>query len=168
MSDRAEFPSNALPGQGPRPGLLSLWKTFEELETRELYALLQLRSAVFVVEQNCPFADIDGKDGSALHLMVLAADGGDMAGCLRVFAPAPGRVARIGRVATAAAFRGTGLGRWMMREAFSEIDRRFGTGPIELSAQVQVEPFYAALGFERVSADYLEDAIAHCDMRRPG
>ena len=56
----------------------------------------------------------------------------------------------------------------MMREAFAEIGRRFGAGTIELSAQVQVERFYAALGFTRVSADYLEDGIAHCDMRRPG
>ena len=56
----------------------------------------------------------------------------------------------------------------MMHEAFAEIGRRFGAGTIELSAQVQVEGFYAALGFRRVSADYLEDGIVHCDMRRPG
>lgn len=150
------------------PGFRAAWKAFDELEAGELYALLRLRGDVFVVEQTCPYADIDGKDGSALHLMVRVGNASELAGCLRVFAPGIlGPSARIGRVATAAALRGTGLGRWMMGEALAEIERRFGKAAVEISAQVQAEGFYAALGFERVSADYPEDGIAHCDMRWP-
>ncbi len=145
------------------------WKAFDDLEVRELYALLRLRCDVFVVEQRCAYADIDGHDGSARHLLVWLADAAELAGCLRVFGPGfGGPCARIGRVATAAATRRTGLGRWMMVEAFAEIDRGFGTVPIEIGAQVEVERFYAGLGFVRASADYWEDGIAHCVMRRAG
>ncbi|HLZ66077.1 MAG TPA: GNAT family N-acetyltransferase [Aliidongia sp.] len=140
------------------------WRTFETLSTTELYALLRLRSDVFVVEQNCVFGDIDGKDQQALHLLALVDD--VLGGYLRVFPPAEERAARIGRVVVAPTCRATGLGRRLMAEALDEIARRLGPVPVELSAQAHLERFYGGFGFVRVSDDYLEDGILHCDMRR--
>jgi ElaA protein len=142
-----------------------LWRSFEALKPAELHAVLKLRCEVFIVEQACAYADIDGKDPLARHL--LAYVGPELIGCLRVFAPdGAGAAARIGRVVIAPPARGTGLGRRLMRRALAEIDARFGPVPVELSAQAHLEAFYASLGFERVSETYLEDDIPHCDMRR--
>ena len=142
------------------------WSGFAGLEGRDLYALLKLRAEVFVVEQRCAYADIDGRDPDAFHLLAWIAGRTDLAGCLRLFGPeVDDPCARIGRVATAAFARGRGLGRWMMREALAEGARRFGPVGIEIAAQVAAEPFYASLGFRRCSADYDEDGIMHCTMR---
>ena len=141
-----------------------LWRAFEALEPAELYALLRLRCDVFIVEQGCAYADIDGTDPQALHL--LAFTGPDLAGCLRVFPPEAGGSARIGRVVVAPGSRASGLGRRLMLAALAEIERRHGAAPVELAAQAHLEHFYASLGFARIGEDYLEDDIRHCDMRR--
>ena len=142
-----------------------LWREFSDLRPHELYALLRIRCEVFVVEQACVFAEIDGKDPAAIHL--LSWIGADLAGGLRVFAPGvTGAAARISRVVVAAPHRRTGLGRRQMAAALAEIGRRYGAVPVELSAQAHLEGFYGGFGFVRVSADYLEDDILHCDMRR--
>ncbi|HEV2675742.1 MAG TPA: GNAT family N-acetyltransferase [Aliidongia sp.] len=141
------------------------WRRFEELGTGELYALLRLRADVFVVEQNCVFADIDGKDDLALHLLAWVGD--TLGGYLRVFGPTTAQgAAKIGRVVVAPALRSTGLGRRLMAAALEEISHRLGSVPTELSAQAHLERFYASFGFVRTSVDYLEDDILHCDMRR--
>ena len=140
-----------------------VWRAFDALGTAELYALLRLRSDVFVVEQNCVFADIDGKDAAALHLLIWVGEA--LGGYLRVFAPAAG-AAKIGRVVVAPACRSTGLGRRLMAAALDEIAARWGGVPVELSAQAHLERFYGSFGFERTGPDYLEDGIPHCDMRR--
>jgi ElaA protein len=127
-----------------------LWRAFEALTVHELYALLRLRTDVFVVEQNCVFGDIDGKDPVALHL--LASEGDRLGGYLRVFPPGTaGPVAKIGRVVVAPAFRATGLGRRLMREALDEIARRCGPVPVELAAQAHLEGFYGSFGFARLA-----------------
>ncbi len=142
------------------------WSSFADLGPDELYALLKLRCDVFVVEQHCAYADVDGRDPDALHLMAWLADHAPLAGTLRLFGPSADEPrARIGRVATAVFARGCGLGRWMMHEALAQSLRRFGRIGVEIGAQTAVEPFYAALGFHRVSADFDEDGIAHCMMR---
>ena len=141
------------------------WRDFDDLRPAELHALLKLRCDVFVVEQNCAYPDIDGKDPLARHL--LCYDGADLIGCLRIFAPGvAGHAARIGRVVVAPPARGTGLGRRLMQAALDEIEVRHGKVPVALSAQLYLEAFYASLGFVRVSETYLEDDIPHCDMRR--
>ena len=141
------------------------WSSFADLGRDELYALLRLRADVFVVEQRCAYADIDGRDPDAHHLLVWTADRADLAGCLRVFGPASDdRRAHIGRVATAAFARGRGLGRWMMSEAMAESARRFGAVGIEIGAQSRLEGFYRSLGFVRTGDDYMEDGIPHCPM----
>ena len=143
------------------------WKRFDELGARELHDVLKLRADVFVVEQNCVFAEIDGRDPEALHLLARRAGDAALAGTLRLFPPRAAEAA-IGRVATSLAARGTGLGRALMREGIAEAARRFGPVPIRIDAQARLEAFYAGLGFVRAGADYVEDGIVHCAMVRPG
>jgi ElaA protein len=141
------------------------WRDFAELTPRELYDVLRLRCAVFIVEQNCAYADIDGNDPQARHL--LAYLGPDFVGCLRLFTPeAAGSSARLGRIVVEPAHRAAGLGRVLMRTGLTEVRRLCGAVPVELSAQSHLERFYAGLGFARFTDDYLEDGIPHCDMRR--
>ena len=140
------------------------WRSFDALGARELHDLLRLRADAFVVEQNCAFAEIDGRDPDALHLLARRAEGGPLAGTLRLFPPDAAGRAVIGRVATAPAARGTGLGRALMAEGMAEARRRFGPAPIAIGAQTRLERFYGGLGFARTSEDYMEDRIPHCAM----
>jgi ElaA protein len=142
------------------------WRSFAQLSTAELYSLLRLRCEVFVVEQQCAYPDIDGRDLEADHL--LAWDSKDrLSGYLRVFGPdAADASARIGRIVTSPRDRKAGLGRWLVREALDFVAARYGDASIKISAQAHLERFYADFGFERSSPDYLEDGILHCDMLR--
>lgn len=145
-----------------------VWRAFAQLSTAELYALLRLRSEVFVVEQQCIYLDADGRDMEADHLLA-SRDDDHLAGCLRVFAPDKVTgFAGIGRVITSPEARGTGLGRWLVHEAIDFIAKRHGGVQIEISAQAYLERFYGGFGFKRTSADYLEDGILHCAMLRAG
>ncbi len=142
------------------------WSAFDDLSGREVHDLLALRMEVFVVEQACAFAEIDGNDPAAIHLRIVVGD--DLAGCLRVFAPSKNDgPARIGRIVTARAYRGAGLGHRMMIEALRYCGERFVGRAIDLSAQAHLTGFYARHGFTPVSECYLEDGIPHLDMRRP-
>ena len=144
------------------------WRAFDALTARELHDLLKLRADVFVVEQACIFADIDGRDPEARHLLARGGDHDALAGTLRLFGPKAERgMAVIGRVATALTARGTGLGRALMAEGIAEAKRRFGAVPIEIGAQSRLEAFYRSLGFVRAGEDYIEDGIPHCAMTRP-
>ncbi|RFC66151.1 GNAT family N-acetyltransferase [Fulvimarina endophytica] len=138
------------------------WSTFEELSAREIHDLLRLRSLVFVVEQTCAFAEIDGMDPQAIHLRLMIGD--ELAGCLRVVETH--EAIRIGRIVTAKAHRGRGLGHEMMAEALRYAARRFTRRDLIVSAQSHLRSFYAAHGFEAASAPYDEDGIAHIDMTR--
>ena len=146
---------------------LFAWRAFDALTARELHDLLKLRADVFVVEQACLFADIDGRDPDAVHLLGRRGPGEPLAGTLRLFGPERrGEPVVMGRVATAASARGTGLGRALVIEGIAEAGRRFGAAPIRIGAQSRLEAFYAGLGFARIGADYAEDGIAHCTMVR--
>jgi ElaA protein len=143
------------------------WRSFAQLSTAYLYSLLRLRSEVFVVEQQCAYQDIDGKDPQADHLLTWDSDG-SLSGYLRVFAPdAADGCARIGRIVTSARHRKARLGRWLVRQALDFVAARYGGVPIKISAQVHLEQFYAEFGFAPSSPDYVEDGILHCDMLRP-
>lgn len=142
------------------------WRSFAQLSTAELYSLLRLRCEVFVVEQQCAYLDIDGRDPEADHLLAWDSDG-CLSGYLRVFGPdATNASARIGRIVTAPGDRKAGLGRWLVRQALDFISKRNGDVSVKIAAQVYLERFYAGFGFERSSPDYLEDGILHCDMLR--
>ena len=140
-------------------------RRLDELSAVELYVLLKMRVDVFVVEQNCPYPELDGKDADALHLRLLQA--GELIAAARIFAPtdkdAP---AKIGRVVVSPDHRGKRLGDAVMREAISVCEERYPQAPIYLSAQSHLSRFYGSFGFEPTSEEYLEDGIPHVDMVR--
>jgi ElaA protein len=139
--------------------------SFAELSVHELYDVLRLRSAVFVVEQQCAFQDMDNLDIHARHL--LGTSDGIVLAYARLFAPgACYPEASIGRVVTAQACRGTGAGRELMSEAIAAVERHWGTGPIRIGAQAYLEHFYASFGFQRDGENYVEDGIPHLYMVR--
>ena len=151
--------------------------TFDALTTTDLYRLLQLRSAVFVVEQACVFQDLDGLDFAAVHLLgevgqaTATASSAAAEGQLWAYARLlPAGVsfpeASIGRVVTAPEGRGTGLGHVLMRQAVGELHRLWGPQPIRIGAQAHLQPFYRQIGFEPQGALYLEDGIEHIEMVR--
>ena len=136
-------------------------RAFHELTLDELYAILELRERVFVVEQKCAYQDVDGLDPDCRHLW--AARGGELVAYLRIV-PAGRKYdeVAIGRVIVAQAMRGTGLGKDLMRRGLAAA----GAVPVRLSAQAHLERFYAELGFRRVSDVYDEDGIPHVEMLR--
>ena len=139
------------------------WKDWSSLNTDELYGLLALRQAVFVVEQDCPYLDADGLDSDAHHLLGYL--DGELVAYARAFPPGKVyREAAIGRVITASSIRGTGLGRPLMREAMIRVHQTFGTTAIKLSAQAHLAPYYRSLGFEICGEGYDEDGIPHVPM----
>ncbi|MBV9594730.1 MAG: GNAT family N-acetyltransferase [Actinobacteria bacterium] len=133
-----------------------------EIDSRVLYALLKLRVDVFVVEQQCAYAELDGRDVEAGAVHLWAERDGEVVATLRVLDD--GEQARIGRVATALTARSAGLAAQLMREAL----RLCGPRPVVLDAQSQLEGWYSRFGFERTGPEFIEDGIPHVPMRRPG
>jgi ElaA protein len=150
------------------------WYEWPAFDPDTLYALLRLRSEVFVVEQACVFAEMDGIDPACTHLLARDAQG-QVAGCLRLVPPhlarphspsPPAEGPALGRLVTRQDQRGSGLGRRLMIEGLRECARRHPQLDQYLSAQQHLEGFYASLGFQRLRPPYDEDGIAHVDMRR--
>ena len=138
-------------------------KRFNELSASELYQLLQLRSEVFVMEQNCVYQDIDGKDEKALHL--LGKIDNKVVAYSRIFkAKDYFDNASIGRVAIAEKFRAQKWGHQLMQEAISGIENNFGIQSITISAQLYLKKFYESHGFVQIGETYLEDGIPHIEM----
>ncbi len=138
-------------------------KKFDELELHELYDILQLRSSVFIVEQNCPYQDCDNKDFHALHLM--GKENGKLLAYARLIpAGISYRESSIGRVVSSPDARGKGLGKQLMRESIEQIEKKFHTNTIRIGAQLYLEHFYNAFGFIKDSDIYLEDNIPHIEM----
>lgn len=140
--------------------------SYSELTTDELYALLRLRAAVFVVEQACPYQDLDGYDDRAWHL--LGHEGDALVAYARLF---PSGVtypeASVGRIVTSPAVRRDGRGRALMREALAQLTARVGPGSVRIGAQRYLEGFYAEFGFRVDGPPYDEDGIPHVHMVRP-
>jgi len=137
-------------------------KTFSELTRDELYSLLQLRAEVFVVEQNCAYLDLDGKDADALH--VLGYLNHTLVAYARVFKPGIYfKNTAIGRVVVTKNERRDGYGLLLVRQAIAAA-KQLDSGPITISAQQYLEHFYQDLGFKTVSDMYLEDDIPHLEM----
>jgi len=140
-------------------------KRFNELSLSELYSLLQLRSLVFVVEQNCVYQDIDGKDEKALHL--LGEFEGQIVAYSRLFnAGDYFENASIGRVVIHPDSRDKKWGHEMMQQAISGIESNFATKQITISAQLYLKKFYESHDFIQTSEMYLEDDIPHIEMKR--
>ncbi|WEK35769.1 MAG: GNAT family N-acetyltransferase [Candidatus Pseudobacter hemicellulosilyticus] len=141
-------------------------KPFSQLSTTELYAILQLRTEVFVVEQQCVFQDMDNKDQHCLHLFTWK---GDVLAAYARLVPAGISFAEpsIGRVVSSPLARGTGVGRQLMQEAIRQLYQHWGPSPVRIGAQLYLENFYASLGFLRSSENYPEDNILHLEMLLP-
>lgn len=140
-------------------------KAFQSLTVDELYALLKLRSAVFVVEQNCVFLDQDDKDQHCHHLLFYDAD--ELVAYSRLVPPGLSYTEMaIGRVITSPAVRGTGWGRTLMNESINACRQLYGTGDIRIGAQTYALGFYRSLGFVEVGECYDEDGIEHIEMIR--
>ncbi len=136
-------------------------RSFRELTTDELYDIYKLRVAVFVVEQNCPYQEIDDADREAYHLFLK--DEAGIAAYLRVLPPGvAGQDTAIGRVI--AARRGRGLGKKILGEGIRVAREKFSARTIALAAQAYAVPFYEKLGFRPVSDLFLEDGIPHIRM----
>ena len=136
-------------------------KHFRELSAEELYALLKLRSDVFIVEQKCAYPDVDGRDREAIHVWIER--DGDVIACLRVMdRGAESEHVSIGRVV--ARDRGHGLGRMLMEAGIRAAKDMFRAGNIYLEAQEYAAGFYEKLGFRRVSDPFVMDGIPHVRM----
>ena len=138
-------------------------KSFNELSVEELYNILQLRSEIFVVEQNCVYQDMDDKDQKALH--VLGKKNNKIIAYTRIFKPGDYfDMSSIGRVIVAKSERQYGYGYDIMNASINAIKQNFNESKIKLSAQCYLKKFYNNLGFIEVGEEYLEDDIPHICM----
>ena len=140
-------------------------KRFNELSTSELYSLLQLRSEVFVVEQNCVYQDVDGKDNKAIH--VLGYFDTELAAYSRLFDKGIYfEEASIGRVVVSPKLRDKKLGHDLMQVSIAAVKEHFKEHNITISAQEYLKKFYESHGFVQTSEMYLEDDIPHIQMKK--
>ncbi len=137
---------------------------FHELTVDQLYAILRARSAVFVVEQNCPYLDMDDADQSSLHLIAWSEDQ-KVAAYLRIVPPGVKYAeASLGRVITSDFARGTGIGKSLLNRGIAACIEAHPAHAIRIGAQQYLEKFYQSFGFVTVSDMYLEDDIPHIEM----
>ena len=140
-------------------------KQFSEFNTQQLYDMLQLRSEVFVVEQDCVYQDIDGKDQKALH--ILGYKGDRLVAYTRIFKPGDYFIeASIGRVVVDKNERKHKYGYDIMKVSIDAVKTYYNTETILISAQVYLKRFYNSLGFFEIGETYLEDGIPHIKMQK--
>ncbi|HQW87866.1 MAG TPA: GNAT family N-acetyltransferase [Flavobacteriales bacterium] len=137
---------------------------FDALDVDTLYALLRLRTDVFVVEQNCPYPELDDRDQTALHVIGRDASGHVLA-YARILPPDEDGMPAVGRVVVDSGQRGTGLGHALMREVLTVLQRTYGRIDSRMSAQAHLEGFYAAHGYARHGDVFDLDGIPHIAMR---
>lgn len=165
------LPEAGLPPVLPDPNesLAWRWCRFDELGVHELDAIYRARQLVFSAEQACAYLDADGFDGASFHLAAWPASRRLPSAYARVVHPGLKYAEpSIGRVITTAQARGTGLGRELLRRAIALTAQAFPGQGIRISAQSQLEKFYAQAGFVIVGERYIEDGIPHTEMLRPG
>ena len=143
------------------------WKctSFGELSPHQLYAILQLRTDVFVMEQECAYQDMDGCDQQALH--VTATRDTELLCYARLLPPGiKYQSPSVGRVITQQSIRGAGFGKLLMSKVLDYCQHHWPDQAVTISAQQHLETFYCELGFVTESKPYLEDGIPHIQMRR--
>jgi ElaA protein len=137
--------------------------TFEEISSETLYNILQLRSEVFVVEQECVYQDMDNYDQDALH--VIGVLDGNLVCYARILAPGKKySESSIGRIVNSPDLRGQGYGKVLVNEALTRCEANWPGQGVRISAQHRLMEFYQALGFVAISDTYLEDGIPHIEM----
>ena len=137
---------------------------YADLSPQDIHDMYQARLAVFVVEQKCPFQDVDGADPECWHLIGRGEDGSVHAYSRLVPPGVKYKEPSIGRVLTTAAARRSGAGRELMRESIVRAERLWPGRPLRIGAQQYLEKFYGGFGFTTVSAPYDEDGIQHVEM----
>jgi len=144
-------------------------KTFNELTIDEFHDILQLRINIFVVEQDCPYLELDGKDRKAYHFFGQD-DGGRIIAYTRIFGPGDYyEQPAIGRVVVDSDHRGDGTGYALMKGTLENMRKLFGDVTIKIGAQKYLVEFYGKLGFKSTGEEYIEDGIPHVYMiRQPG
>jgi ElaA protein len=147
---------------------MAIWhlRSFQELNTTELYDILALREAVFTLEQKCFYQDIDYNDQKAIHL--LGIENNQLAAYCRIFSPnhAYPDATSIGRVLTASFARGTGLGRTAIQQCLLYLKKQHPNDPIVISAQLYLQAFYESFGFHIIGEPYEDAGIPHIKMRK--
>ena len=142
------------------------WKNFDELSLDDLYAVLNLRQKVFIVEQDCPYIDADYTDQDAFHL--LGYQGNNLIAYLRAFKPGlKYEGSSMGRIVTEKNSRGIGLGKEIIKEGVRFLKKEYPSYEIVISAQHRLQHFYIELGFISRGDVYLEDNIDHIQMYTP-
>lgn len=140
------------------------YQYFTKLKVHELYAILQLRSEVFAVEQNCVYQDLDNKDQSSFHLC--GWDENILVAYCRILPPGISyEHPSIGRVVSSPQYRRGGYGRQLMERAIAKTIEQFNDTVIKISAQLYLKSFYESLGFRQISDTYMEDDIPHIAMQ---
>ncbi len=145
--------------------MLPDWRliSFDALTNTELYKILQLRTAVFVVEQQCIFQDMDDKDLLSQHLY--ASHGNRIIACSRIVPPGISYTEpSIGRIATDKEYRGFGIGRALVKRSIEAAYLSYGNVPLKIGAQLYLKRFYESFGFRKQSEIYMEDGIEHIHM----
>lgn len=138
-------------------------KKFDELTNNELYNILKERTLVFVVEQNCPYLEVDGKDPFSYHLY--KEDNGLIIAYLRILpAGVSYQESSIGRVFIKKEYRGQGIAQELVKKGIDFIQNELEETTIKIQAQDYLRKFYSSFGFQAISETYLEDNIPHIDM----
>lgn len=138
-------------------------KTFDELSLNEFYSILKLRIDIFVVEQNCPYYELDNKDKIAYHFFCKEND--EVIAYTRIFKPGEYyQEAAFGRVAVHCDFRKQKLGKQLIIKTIEETYKLFSKTPIKIGGQTYLKRFYESFGFKQVGTEYLEDGIPHIYM----
>jgi len=139
-------------------------KSFQELSVEEFHDIIALRIQIFIIEQNCPYQEVDGKDKLAYHLF-FKNEKNEVIAVTRIL---PQGISydevAIGRVVVNDNYRGTGLGNQLMSDSMKFVKEKFGDVPVRLSAQKHLEKYYGNHGFESTGNEYLEDGIPHVEM----
>lgn len=146
----------------------TIWhcKHFSELSLEEFHEIIRLRISVFIIEQNCPYPELDGKDLDAYHVFGTN-EKNEIVAVSRILKPGVSyEECSIGRVASSGTFRMKGCGILLMQNTIEELEKLFGKTDIRISAQEYLKSFYEKFGFNKVSDSYLEDEIPHIEMLR--
>lgn len=138
-------------------------KTFDQLTNNELYEALRLRAEVFIVEQDCVYQDLDGKDQKAIH--ILAKKDQNLVAYARIFRGGDYfEEASIGRILVGFNARGTGIGKQIVSASERAIMKVYNENIIKLSAQSYLQKFYTEMGYKATGTEYMEDGIPHINM----
>lgn len=139
-------------------------KDFDELTAYELYAIIQLRNEVFVVEQNCVYQDADDKDQQSAHFCGWINK--TLVAYTRILplGLAYEKYASIGRVVSSPKYRGTGIGKQLVKNSIEQTFKLYPVNEIKIGAQLYLKKFYESFGFKQDGDDYLEDDIPHIPM----